>query len=103
MLDVTWSPLGLSWVRPRVASVLTAILLLLCVGLFHVWLRMEVTRKEYDVSELEKQIRQTSYENKVLQVAVARYSNPEYIQQTAMKRLGLREPAANQVVTVRLK
>ncbi|SDD90338.1 hypothetical protein [Desulfuromonas thiophila] len=100
MLDLTWSPLGISGVRPRVASVLGAIVVALAIGLFHVWLSMEVTRSQYEVSGLEKQIRQMRYDNKELEVAVARYSNPAHVRQQAMERLGLRVPAAHQVVTI---
>lgn len=100
MLDMVWAPAGVTHVRLRVTTVLTAIFLLLCIGVFHVWLRMEVTRYEYEISQLESQIRKRVYTNKQLQVAVARYSSSEYIEGVATKRLGLRQPEAAQVITV---
>lgn len=100
MLDMVWSPPGIMQVRMRVTTVLTAILLLLCIGVFHVWLRTEITQHEYAISQLESQIRKQTYVNKQLQVAVAKYSSSDYIERVATKRLGLQQPDANQVITV---
>ncbi|MCA1795939.1 MAG: cell division protein FtsL [Desulfuromonadaceae bacterium] len=100
MLDMVWTPPGIMQVRVRVTTVITAILLLLCVGVFHVWLRTEITQHQYAISQLESQIRKQTYVNKQLQVAVARYSSSDYIERVATKRLGLQQPDANQVITV---
>ncbi len=100
MLDMVWSPPGIMQVRVRVTTAITAILLLLCIGVFHVWLRTEVTRHEYEISQLESQIRKHAYTNKQLQVAVARYSSAEYIEGVAIRRLGLQQPDPGQVITV---
>ncbi|MFO7832177.1 MAG: septum formation initiator family protein [Desulfuromonadaceae bacterium] len=100
MLDMVWSPPGIMQVRIRVTTVITAVLLLLCIGVFHVWLRTDITQHEYAISQLESQIRKQAYVNKQLQVAVARYSSSDYIERVATKRLGLQQPDANQVITV---
>ncbi|MDY0211543.1 MAG: septum formation initiator family protein [Desulfuromonadaceae bacterium] len=100
MLDMVWSPPGIVQARVRVTTVITAILLLLCIGVFHVWLRTEVNRHEYEISQLESQIRKQTYTNKQLQVAVARYSSAEYIEGVATRRLGLQQPDPDQVITV---
>lgn len=100
MLDMVWSPPGAMQVQVRVTTVITAILLLLCIGVFHVWMRTEITQHEYAISQLESQIRKQSYVNKQLQVAVARYSSSDYIERVATRRLGLQQPDADQVITV---
>ena len=100
MLDMIWSPPGIVQMRMRVTTAISAILLLLCIGVFHVWLRTEITQHEYAISKLESQIRKQTYANKQLQVAVAKYSSSDYIEGVATKRLGLQQPDANQVITV---
>lgn len=99
-MENTWTAGGLSVANVKVTSVLAAIVLLLVVGLFHVWVRIEVTQCEYDVSRLEKQIRQAEYEQKSLTVSIAQLTNPRYIEKIATTRLGLRAPRAEQVITV---
>ncbi|PLX97532.1 MAG: hypothetical protein C0620_00645 [Desulfuromonas sp.] len=101
MSDITWPRSGLSIVRPRVSTALAAIAILMVVGVFHVWLRMEVTRCEYDVSTLEKNIRAEEYEFKTLEVALGKLTNPRQLQRVATSQLGLREPGADQVITVK--
>lgn len=101
MLENTWPRAGLGIVRPRVSSILTAIALLLAIGVFHVWLRIEVTQSEYAVSRLEQQIRQQQYEQKSLMVKVAQLTNPRHIEKIATSRLGLRAPSSEQVITIR--
>ena len=71
------------------------------IGVFHVWLRIEITQREYAVSSLEKQIRKQKYEQKTLAVKVAQLSNPSHIEKVATTRLGLRAPSSDQVITVR--
>ncbi len=101
MLENTWPSSGLVLARPRVSSMLTAIALLLAIGVFHVWLRIEVTQGEYAVSRLEQQIRQQQYEQKSLTVQVAQLTNPRHIEKIATTRLGLRAPSSEQVITIR--
>lgn len=101
MSDITWPLLGGTLCRPKVSTMLTAIALLMVIGVFHVWLRMEVTQTEYAVSGLEKKIRAEEYEYKTLEVALGKLTNPRHLQRVATSRLGLREPHANQVITVK--
>lgn len=101
MMENTWPSAGLSIANVKVTSVLAAIVLLLVIGLFHVWVRIEVTQCGYDVSRLEKEIRQAEYDQKSLTVSIAQLTNPRYIEKIATTRLGLRAPRAEQVITVR--
>lgn len=101
MMENTWSSNGLSVANVKVTSVLAAIVLLLVIGLFHVWVRIEVTQCGYDVSRLEKEIRQAEYDQKSLTVSIAQLTNPRHIEKVAITRLGLRAPRAEQVITVR--
>ena len=101
--EITLTARGFAIPRPRVSSVLIAIILLLLIGLFHVWLRVGVIQGEYAVSRLEHQIRQQSYEVKTLTVQVAQLTNPANIEKIATTRLGLMVPAAAQVKIVTRK
>lgn len=100
MLENTWQGNGLCVVRPKVSSMLAVIVLLLVIGVFHVWLRMEVTQGEYAVSILEKNIRLETYEQKRLTVTAAQLTSPRHIERIASSRLGLGTPRADQVITV---
>ncbi|MEA3466206.1 MAG: cell division protein FtsL [Thermodesulfobacteriota bacterium] len=101
MQENTWHGGGLSVVRPKVSSILATIVLLLAIGVFHVWLRIEVTQCDYAVSRLEQQVRATEYEHKSLTVSVARLTNPRHIEHIATTRLGLTAPSTEQVIIVR--
>ena len=86
--------------RPNLVPVLGFIALLLAVSLFFVWSRVQATRLDYEISHLESNLRTVRQETSTLRLEAASLSNPERIERVARKKLNLRLPSADQVITV---
>ena len=91
---------GFSLRRPNLVPVLGFIGILLAVSLFFVWSRVQVTSLEYEISQLESNLRDQKQETSNLRLEAASLSNPERIERVAKKELNLRLPSAEQVITV---
>ncbi len=91
---------GFALRRPNLLPVLGFIALLLAVSLFFVWSRVQVTGLEYEISQLESNLRGVRQETSNLRLEAASLSNPERIERVARKELKLRLPSAAQVITV---
>jgi cell division protein FtsL len=91
---------GFSLRRPNLVPVLGFIGILLAVSLFFVWSRVQVTSLEYEISQLESNLRGQKQETSNLRLEAASLSNPERIERVAKKELNLRLPSAEQVITV---
>lgn len=91
---------GFALRRPNLLPVLGFIALLLAVALFFVWSRVQVTRLDYEISQLESSLRGVQQESSNLRLEAASLSSPERIERVARKELNLRLPSADQVITV---
>lgn len=91
---------GFTLRRPNLVPVLGFIALLLAVSLFFVWSRVQVTSLDYEISQLESNLRSVRQEASNLSLEAASLSNPERIERVARKELNLRLPTADQVITV---
>ncbi|MCK4507048.1 MAG: cell division protein FtsL [Desulfuromonadales bacterium] len=91
---------GFTLHRPNLVPVLGFIALLLAVSLFFVWSRVQVTSLDYEISQLESNLRSVRQEASNLSLEAASLSNPERIERVARKELNLRLPTADQVITV---
>jgi cell division protein FtsL len=91
---------GFALRRPNLVPVLGFIALLLAVSLFFVWSRVQATRLDYEISHLEGRLRTVRQETSTLRLEAASLSNPERIERVARKKLNLRLPSADQVITV---
>ncbi|MBW2476149.1 MAG: cell division protein FtsL [Deltaproteobacteria bacterium] len=104
MADTTLKALpkinGFSLQQPRLFPVLGFIALLLLVSLFFVWSRVQVIGLEYEISNLESQLRDAKHETSRLRIEAASLSSPERIERVARKELGLRFPVPDQVIMV---
>lgn len=91
---------GFSLQRPNLLPTLGFIGLLLGASLFFVWSRVQVVGFEYEMSRLEESLRDAHKETSQLRLEAASLSSPERIERVARQELGLRLPAAEQVITV---
>lgn len=104
MPDVTVRALpkinGFALRRPNLIPVFGFIALLLAVSLFFVWSRVQVTRLDYEISQLESNLRGVRQETSNLRLEAASLSSPERIERVALRELNLRLPSAEQIITV---
>jgi cell division protein FtsL len=91
---------GFALRRPNLVPVLGFIGLVLAVSLFFVWSRVQVTGLEYEISQLESNLRELQHETSNLRLEAASLSSPERIERVARKELNLHLPSAEQVITV---
>ncbi|MDH3453860.1 MAG: cell division protein FtsL [Desulfuromonadales bacterium] len=91
---------GFALHRPNLVPVLGFIGLLLAVSLFFVWSRVQVTGLEYEISQLQSNLRSVQQETSNLRLEAASLRSPERIERVARKELNLRLPSAEQVITV---
>ncbi len=90
---------GFSFYRPRLVSVLVSIILVSVLALLFVWSRIHAISLEYDISKLEREIREGQRQIKALELEAAYLAQDERIAEKARK-LGLREPAPGQVIRI---
>ena len=91
---------GFSLQRPHLAPVFAAIVLVSLLSLLFVWTRIHAINIEYDVSSLERQIRLGHQQIKQLKLEAAYLSRDTRIEGLARKELGLRPPAAGQIIRI---
>lgn len=91
---------GFSLYRPRLAPVFTAIVLVSLLSLLFVWSRIHAINLEYDISSLERQIRIGQQQIKQLKLEAAYLSRDTRIEELARNKLGLRAPAAGQIIRI---
>ena len=91
---------GFALRQPRLLPMLGFIALLCVVSLFFVWCRVQATSLDYEISSLEGEVRKANQETAELRLEVATLGTPQRLEQVALKDLGLRFPAPEQVHTV---
>lgn len=91
---------GFSLQRPRLSPVFIAIVLMALLSLLFVWSRIHAISLEYDISSLERQIRSGKQQIKELELEAAYLSRDTRIEGLARKELGLRPPAAGQIIWI---
>lgn len=74
---------------------------LLVWGLFHVWVRLQVTNVGYGLATARELIAQLEQEQRELEAELAMLTAPQYLGEEARRRLKMREPKAGQVVVLR--
>jgi len=76
-------------------------LVVLAIGLFHVWTRLEVGRLGYALSDARVLTERLDEELHELTIEFATETVPARLEQAALERVGLRPPAPGQVVILR--
>jgi cell division protein FtsL len=87
------------WRSARLNATVGAVVL--AIGLFHVWTRLEVGRLGYALSDARVLAERLDGELHELTIELAAETGPARLEQAAAERLGLRAPAPGQVVIVR--
>ena len=86
--------------RPRLTPVFIAIVLVAALSLVFVWSRLQAINLEYDISRIESQIRSDNEEVQGLRLEVAHLGSHQRIENLSRQELGLRLPAAGQIIRV---
>jgi cell division protein FtsB len=73
---------------------------LFILGLFHVWLRLQVVHMGYVLSTTTKLQGRLEQENRELKVELATLTSPEHLEAMARRRLGLMSPEKGQVIVL---
>jgi cell division protein FtsL len=76
-------------------------MVLLGAGLFHVWVRLQVTELGYELSTTREIVARLENEQRELEAELAMLTAPSQLAKEARERLGMREPKAGQVVVLR--
>ena len=97
---VTVKITGFSFYRPRISSVFVAILLVSLLSLLFVWSRIHAINLEYDISNLERDMRSHAQQIKELKTEAAFLARDERIENLARTKLGLRTPSPGQTIRV---
>jgi cell division protein FtsL len=73
-------------------------LMLFLAGISQVWINFKRTQTGYALSQLKKEIAQAEEYNRKLKLELAFLKSPEYLENRAIKELGLRHPTPAQIV-----
>ncbi len=88
---------ALSW--KQIWAVMMILLFIMLSGIGYVWSGFEGTQLGYDLSELKRKEMKLLEENRKLRLELARLRSPSYLEK-AIRGLGLKEPVAEQVITL---
>jgi cell division protein FtsL len=74
---------------------------LLALVLSAVWVKVDIYRTGYTITDLQTQKKQAQQEQKALLLEFARLTSPEQVERVAVSQLGMVRPRYNQVVLVK--
>lgn len=77
---------------------ITAILLLLFVSIFNVWINSKRTQAGYLLVELKREIMQAEEYNRRLKIEMAFLKSSEYLEKKAFAEFNLKYPSPEQVI-----
>jgi|GEM_PF-262301 len=84
--------------RRQVIFALFMLCMLMGSGIGYVWSNYERTQIGYDLSHLKKEEIRLREINRKLRVELALLKSPQYLEELAINRLGLRQPSREQIV-----
>lgn len=74
---------------------------LLALVLSAVWVKVDIYRTGYAITDLQAQKKQAQQEQKALLLELAKLTSPEQVERVAVSQLGMVRPRYNQVVLVK--
>lgn len=84
--------------RKQVVLIILMLFLFMGTGIGYVWSNFERTQIGYDVSQLKKEEMRLKEINRKLRLELALLRSPQNLESKAVKELGLRQPAPDQIV-----
>ena len=82
----------------ELALVLVAVLVLGGALLAYTWIHLEVTRTGYRIDKLEKELTESTREERKLRLEAAYLANPSQVERRAAAELRMQPPAMEQVI-----
>ena len=67
-------------------------------GISYVWSNFERTQIGYDLSQLKKEEMRLKEVNRKIRLELAILKSPQNLEATAIRKLGLRQPSAEQII-----
>lgn len=89
------------WLWLRVGPAIAAAVVLLACGLFHIWVRLQVTELGYGLTTIREIVTRLEHEQRELEAELAMLTAPQQLAEEAGRRLQMREPTTGQVVMMR--
>jgi len=86
--------------QKQVFLILLLLFIFMGTGIGYVWSNFERTQIGYDVSQLKKEEMRLMEINRKLRLELALLRSPQNLESKAVKELGLRQPAPEQIVMV---
>jgi cell division protein FtsL len=86
--------------QKQVFLILLLLFIFMGTGIGYVWSNFERTQIGYDVSQLKKEEMRLIEINRKLRLELALLRSPQNLESKAVKELGLRQPAPEQIVMV---
>ncbi len=87
--------------RRRLRELALVLLVVVCLGgglLAYTWIHLEVTRTGYRIDRLERDLAESSRQERQLRLEAAYLASPSQIERRARQELGMQAPALEQVV-----
>jgi cell division protein FtsL len=87
--------------RRRVRELVLVLMAVLVLGgalLVYTWIHLEVTRTGYRIDKLEKELAESTREERKLRLEAAYLANPSQVEKRAVAELRMQPPAMEQVI-----
>ena len=97
-LSVPWQ---ISFSFQSICPITVFLAVAFAISIFFVWSRTEMVRLEYQISRMERQVRDLRQEEQRMRLEVASLRSPQRIEAVASNDLGMSRPKPGQIVIVR--
>ena len=85
----------------RVGRAILLFVMMMTMGLFYVWSRIQVIEVTHEISQLERGLGQLLEELKVMNITISELKSSERLERIARTKLDMAPPRSHQVVVVK--
>jgi cell division protein FtsL len=87
--------------RQQLYPIFLFLVLVFLISIFFVWSRTELVRLEYDISRMEKQLRDLKQDERCMQLEAASLRSPQRVEEVARNDLGMIRAKTEQIIIVK--
>ena len=92
---------GVTISRNQLYPIFLFLVLVFIISIFFVWSRTELVRLEYEISRMEKKLRELKQDERCMLLEVASLRSPQRIEEVARNDLGLVRSRTEQIIIVK--
>jgi cell division protein FtsL len=93
--------MGLAISRQHLFPIFLFLALVFIISIFYVWSRTELVRLEYEISRMERKLRDLKQDERCMQLEIASLRSPQRIEEVARNDLGMVRSKPEQLIIIK--